>query len=137
MNKILGFIAALVTFPLLSFGFSGATNQVWSAPDITGTNYVAEITANGNLKVSGLITSVATQFTPTAASATIGSLTVQTNATVTGTATVGAASTTGTVTAVKFVSTAALGTAATNATPTGSITIMVNGTNYLIKLFPN
>ena len=114
-------IAAISAFKASALSPLPDTNNVWTVVGSSSTNSLADIDRAGNLRVAGRISATAMQ------TATIGNVTIQTNASVGGTLTLA-----GTVTVFT-----AAATVNTNATlPLQGIPVRVNGTNYVIKLYP-
>lgn len=136
---LLGFIRSVTAFPL-------ATNAVWSIPNgMNPTDYVAQITADGTFRVAGTVTANSTNVPVAATSAaTVGALTIQTNATVggnltvTGTVTLGSAPafpTAGTQTGTPVVAAGITLPQGYSTNANKLITISIGGTNYVIPAF--
>lgn len=110
--------AAIAAFNAPALSPLPDTNNVWTVVGSNPTNSLADIDRAGNLRVAGRVS---------ASADTSGNMTIQTNASVGGTLTLA-----GTVTVFT-----AAATVNTNATlPLQGIPVRVNGTNYVIKLYP-
>ena len=116
----MGLLAFLIAFSsLMAFAGGQGTNTIWNLTDSTGTNDLVQVDKFGNLKADGSVTVVGSV---TAASFAGAVSSAQSSVTVSG--------------ATGIVSTAAALVAPTNDISAG-FRIRVNGTNYVIALYPN
>ena len=159
MKNFLIFIAsAMLSFDSFAAGFAFSTNDAINVPDQRATNNLWVVSKQGNervagnLIVDGTVSAQGTNIAATTASATIGTITVQSNSTINanlsgiktltaGTATIQTNATVGgtlNVTGVETLSAQPAWNAAELAVGTNSavigISIKVNGTNYVINV---
>lgn len=137
IQPTLGLIAAItvgLVMTVSALSPLSPSNNLWNLVGPQSTNNLVDVDRSGNMRVQGTMYSSATQIVTAATSAaTVGALTVQTNATVGGTLGVTGIAT---FAATQTVFSAAAVANTNAAVPLQGISVRVNGTNYVIKLYP-
>lgn len=144
-SKILAFLAsaalAVTQFDSAALSPLVDTNNVWTLTDHTGTNSLLDVSRAGDLRSQGSVTASSASLP----SITAGKLTIQTNLIVGTTANIAGAATFSNTVSIAGIPTfaatqlvfSAAAVANTNATlPLQGIAVRVNGTNYVLKLYP-